>query len=165
MSRHPVIAAAFRARHSSGMRIGPRHPRLAAACFRLLRPIFERFYARKQIFGPTSKYAAERLAAVRTALDRGETVYLAGIGPAGLHNSGVALIGVSREHGPRIICNNEEERFSGKKHSTEFPGRALRSFRTTIGCGADVCRRGPGLRRMAPRPDRRERPGPLPRLV
>ena len=114
------------------MRIGPRHPRLAAAGFRMLRPLFERFYASKQIFRPTSKYATERLQAVRAALDRGETVYLAGIGPAGLHNSGVALIEVSREHGPRIVCNNEEERFSGKKHSTDFPGHALRSLKATM---------------------------------
>jgi carbamoyltransferase len=114
------------------MRIGPRHPRLAAAAFRMLRPLFERFYASKQIFRPTSAYATERLQVVRAALDRGETVYLAGMGPAGLHNSGVALVAVSREHGPRIVCNNEEERFSGKKHSTEFPTHALRSLRTTM---------------------------------
>ncbi|HKN08301.1 MAG TPA: carbamoyltransferase N-terminal domain-containing protein, partial [Pseudomonadota bacterium] len=98
----------------------------------MLRPIFERFYAGKQIFSATSGYATERLQTIRTMLERGETVYLAGIGPAGLHNSGVALIEVSREHGPAIICNNEEERFSGKKHSTEFPGHALQSLQTTM---------------------------------
>ena len=98
----------------------------------MLRPLFERFYASKKIFRPTSKYATQRLQAVRAALDRGESVYLAGIGPAGLHNSGVALVEVSREHGPRIVCNNEEERFSGKKHSTEFPRHALRSLETTM---------------------------------
>ncbi|MEP6944129.1 MAG: carbamoyltransferase C-terminal domain-containing protein, partial [Betaproteobacteria bacterium] len=63
---------------------------------------------------------------------RGETVYLAGIGPAGLHNSGVGLIEVSRDRGPRIICNNEEERFSGEKHSTDFPRHALASLRSTM---------------------------------
>src|SRR5271169_5071170 len=114
------------------MRIRPRHPRLAAAGFRMLRPIFERFYAGKQIFSATSGYATERLKTIRAALDRGETVYLAGIGPAGLHNSGVALIEVSRERGPAIVCNNEEERFSGKKHSTEFPSHALQSLGTTM---------------------------------
>ena len=74
----------------------------------------------------------ERLDAVRAALARGETVYLAGIGAAGLHNSGVALIEVSRAHGPRIICNNEEERFSGKKHTHEFPRSALRALETAM---------------------------------
>ena len=98
----------------------------------MLRPFFERFYASRQIFLPTSRYAAGRLQLIRAALDRGETVYLAGIGPAGLHNSGVGLIAVSREHGPAIVCNNEEERFSGKKHSTEFPRHALQSLATTM---------------------------------
>jgi carbamoyltransferase len=74
----------------------------------------------------------ERVQAVRARLEDGETVYLAGIGVAGLHNSGVALVEVSREHGPRIICNNEEERFTGKKHSADFPSNALRALRTTM---------------------------------
>jgi carbamoyltransferase len=59
-------------------------------------------------------------------------VYLAGIGATGFHNSGVALIEVSRDRGPRIICNNEEERFSGKKHSTDFPRLSLSALRTTM---------------------------------
>lgn len=98
----------------------------------MLRPLCELFYASKQIFGPGSRYATERLQATHAALDRGESVYLAGIGPAGLHNSGVALVEVSRQSGPRILCNNEEERFSGKKHSTDFPRHALRSLETIM---------------------------------
>ncbi|HWZ87738.1 MAG TPA: carbamoyltransferase N-terminal domain-containing protein, partial [Polyangiaceae bacterium] len=100
--------------------------------FRGLLPVFERFYASKQIFRATSQFALERLAAVRATLERGETIYLGGIGAAGLHNSGVALVEVSPNHGPRILCNNEEERFSGKKHSTEFPHSALRALETTM---------------------------------
>ena len=114
------------------MRTGPRHPRLAAAGFRITRPLFEWFHARKQIYRSTSAFALARVREMRAALDRGETVYLVGIGPEGLHNSGVALIEVSREHGPRIICNNEEERFSGKKHSTDFPRHALASLKATM---------------------------------
>ena len=115
-----------------GIRLGPRHPRLAAAGFRAALPLLERFYASRQIFRSTSRFAAERLRAVRVALDRGETVYLGGIGAAGLHNSGVALIELSREHGPRILCNNEEERFSGKKHSTDFPRHAIDALAPTM---------------------------------
>jgi predicted NodU family carbamoyl transferase len=114
------------------MRLGPRHPRLAAAGFRAVLPLAERFYAHKQIFRATSGFAAERLASVKAALARGETVYLGGIGAAGLHNSGVALIEVSRERGPRIVCNNEEERFSGKKHTTEFPRLAIDALEGTL---------------------------------
>ena len=113
-------------------RFGPRHPHLAAAGFRAVLPLAEWFYARKQIFRATSAFTAERLASVKAALARGETVYLAGIGAAGLHNSGVALIEVSREHGPRIICNNEEERFSGRKHTTAFPRLAIGALQGTM---------------------------------
>lgn len=113
-------------------RTGPSNPRLAAAGFRLLRPFFEWFYARKRIYRSTSRFATARLNAIRAELDRGETIYLAGIGPAGLHNSGVALIEVSLRHGPRIVCNNEEERFSGTKHSTDFPRHALASLKSTM---------------------------------
>ena len=57
----------------------------------------------------------------REKLARGETLYLAGLGAPGTHNSGVALVEVTQEHGPRLILNNEEERFSGNKHTTEYP--------------------------------------------
>jgi carbamoyltransferase len=48
--------------------------------------------------------------------------------PGGPHNSGVALVEASRERGIRLICNHEEERFSGEKHSTEYPRNALDSL-------------------------------------
>ena len=114
------------------MRIGPRHPRLANAGFRSVLPILERFYAGKQIYRVNSRFAKERTYAVRSAIERGDAIYLAGISGAGLHNSGVALIEVSTRHGTRIICNHEEERFSGKKHSTDFPRNALRALEATM---------------------------------
>jgi carbamoyltransferase len=95
-------------------------------------PLLERYYASRQIFRPTSRFALEQLQAVRARIERGETVYLAGIGATGFHNSGVALVEVSRDRGPRIICNNEEERFSGQKHSTDFPRNALLALRPTM---------------------------------
>lgn len=68
-----------------------------------------------------SEFAEARLAHVRAKLARGETVYLAGLGLPGTHNTGVALIEVTQANGPRLILNNEEERFSGNKHTTEYP--------------------------------------------
>ena len=62
-------------------------------------------------------FANSRIALVREKLERGETVYLAGLGPPGTHNSGVALVEVTQANGPRLIVNNEEERFSGNKHT------------------------------------------------
>src|SRR3984893_6652682 len=120
--------------------IGPRHPRLGRAAFRCMLPLLECYYARHRTYRLTSAFAAELLRAVRAELARGATVYLAGISAGGPHNSGVALVEASREEGVRLICNHEEERFSGKKHSTEYPRNALDALvRTTdrLGIGPD----------------------------
>ena len=72
------------------------------------------------------------MARVRDKLRRGETVYLAGLGPPGTHNSGVALVEVTQEGGPRLILNNEEERFSGNKHTTEYPRASIDAMVSTL---------------------------------
>ena len=70
-------------------------------------------------------------------LRRGERIYLAGIGPAG-HNSGVALIEASRADGIRLICNNEEERYSGIRHCAAWPEQSLHAMLTMLdGAGID----------------------------
>jgi carbamoyltransferase len=76
----------------------------------------------------TSHFAAERRQELVTRLACGETAYLAGIGVGGFHNSGVALIEVSPEAGLRIVCNNEEERFSGQKHANNYPSASLEAL-------------------------------------
>jgi carbamoyltransferase len=86
-----------------------------------------------------SDFADARIAAVRERLGHGETVYLAGIGPPGTHNSGVALVEVTQAHGPRLIVNNEEERFSGNKHTTEYPRASIDALAATLrAMGRDV---------------------------
>jgi carbamoyltransferase len=86
-----------------------------------------------------SDFVNQRLAHVRNKLARGETVFLAGIGLPGTHNSGVALVEVTKAHGPRLMVNNEEERFSGNKHTTEFPRRSVYEMAATLrGMGRDV---------------------------
>src|ERR1700687_1149135 len=107
------------------MRTGPRHPRLGRAAFRLTLPLLEGFCARRAIFRANSAFAADRFKALREKLDRGDTLYLGGICASGTHNSGVALIEVTRAHGPKLICNNEEERFSGERHTTKFPEQSI----------------------------------------
>src|SRR5215472_18773976 len=98
------------------MRIGPRHPWLGRIAYGLTLLILEGFCARRGIHRAGSVFAAERFKALGQKLDRGETLYLGGICGSGTHNSGVALIEVSRASGSKIICNNEEERFSGERH-------------------------------------------------
>jgi carbamoyltransferase len=79
-----------------------------------------------------SRLAKTRLALAREKLARGETLYIAGLGAPGTHNSGVALVEVTQAHGPRLILNNEEERFSGNKHTSEFPQKSLEAMAASL---------------------------------
>ena len=79
-----------------------------------------------------SEFADARIAHVRAKLARGETVYLAGLGAPGTHNSGLALVEVTQADGPRLIVNNEEERFSGNKHTTEYPKLSIDAVVATL---------------------------------
>jgi carbamoyltransferase len=114
------------------MRLGPRHPWLSAAGFRLALPLLERFYGRRRIYSATSAFARERIAAIKDKIARGETAYLAGVSATGTHNSGVALVEVTRDSGPRLIVNNEEERFSAIKHSNEYPKQSIDAMLTSM---------------------------------
>ena len=113
-------------------RIGPKHPRLGAAGFGAARWLGERLLAAAGFHQPDSAFANQRIALVRERLVRGETVYLAGLGPPGTHNSGVALVEVTQADGPRLIVNNEEERFSGTKHTTEYPQASIDAMVATL---------------------------------
>jgi len=121
-------------------RIGPRHPKLGAAGFRLARWLAAQTMARAGFHQLGSDHAKARLALAREKLARGETLYLAGLGPPGTHNSGVALVEVTQAKGPSLILNNEEERFSGNKHTTEYPQQSIDAMGEALrGMG-----RGPG---------------------
>src|SRR5262245_62306215 len=102
-------------------RIGARHPKLAAAGFRAARWLAGKTMGAAGFHQLGSDFADAQIAHVREKLARGETVYLAGLGAPGTHNSGLALVEVTQADGPRLIVNNEEERFSGNKHTTEYP--------------------------------------------
>ncbi|SDK36988.1 MULTISPECIES: carbamoyltransferase C-terminal domain-containing protein [Bradyrhizobium] len=120
-------------------RIGPRHPRLAAAGFRATRWLAAKTMGAAGFHQLGSAFADARIAAVREKLKRGETVYLAGLGAPGTHNSGVALVEVTQARGPRLIVNNEEERFSGNKHTTEYPRASIDAMVSALrGIGRDI---------------------------
>ncbi len=113
-------------------RTGPKYPRLGAHGFRAARWLATKLLAAAGFHQIDSGFARERLASVRARLQRGETVYLAGLGPPGTHNSGVALVEVTQANGPRLIVNNEEERFSGNKHTTEYPHASIEAMVKTL---------------------------------
>ncbi|WP_407154146.1 carbamoyltransferase C-terminal domain-containing protein [Bradyrhizobium sp. STM 3557] len=120
-------------------RVGPKHPRLGAACGRAAEWLTTKLFARAGFHRLGSAFADGRIAEARERLARGETLYLAGLGPPGTHNSGVALVEVTPETGPRLILNNEEERFSGNKHTTEYPRQSIEAMMAALrGLGRDV---------------------------
>jgi carbamoyltransferase len=120
------------------MRIGPSHPWLGAAGFRLTLPLLELFYRKLAIHRVGSRFARERVRAIKDKIERGSTVYLAGISSAGIHNSGVALVEVTR-NGPRLLFNNEEERFSAFKHTNKYPEMSIAALRDAMArMGLDI---------------------------
>lgn len=113
-------------------RIGPRHPRLGGIGFRVARWLAATTMGAAGFHQLGSAFCDARIAHVREKLARGETVYLAGLGAPGTHNSGLALVEVTQAHGPRLIVNNEEERFSGNKHTTEYPKLSIDAAVATL---------------------------------
>ncbi|MFO1111313.1 MAG: hypothetical protein U1E61_19235 [Bradyrhizobium sp.] len=121
------------------LRVGPRHPRLGAAASRAARWITRRTMGRIGFHELGSDLVEQRLTQVRGKLARGETAYLVGLGLPGTHNAGAALVEVTQAHGPRLILNNEEERFSGNKHTTEYPRQSIDAMLATLrGMGRDI---------------------------
>src|ERR1700729_3399235 len=119
------------------LRIGPRYPRPGRPGFHPGGCLAEKSMRGFHRLG--SDFANQRMAAVREKLLRGETVYLAGLGLPGMHNSGAALVEVTQANGPRLIVNNEEERFSGNKHTTEYPHGSIDAMVATLhGRGCDI---------------------------
>jgi carbamoyltransferase len=104
--------------------IGPRFQRLGAAAFAATYPLARLVGALTRLHSPRGAYAQERIASMRQELERGETVYILGIG-AGGHNTGVGLIEASRTRGIRLIANHEEERFRAVKHFQRYPGMSV----------------------------------------
>jgi carbamoyltransferase len=120
-------------------RIGPRHPRLGAVCGHAAEWLATKLFARAGFHRLGSAFADDRIAEARERLACGETLYLAGLGPPGTHNSGVAMVEVTQSSGPRLILNNEEERFSGNKHTTEYPRQSIDAMVAALrGMGRDV---------------------------
>lgn len=107
---------------------GPAHPRAGRWVFKAMKSFITATYARRQFYRPESPYAGEAAASMWKKLRRGESVYLLGITPAG-HNSGVALVEASLERGVNLICNEEEERYTGIKHFAGYPEQSVEAIK------------------------------------
>jgi carbamoyltransferase len=113
-------------------RYGPAHPSLGRLGFKVTRPFATALFAAGRFYGKGGRYARERLASMQAKLRAGQDVYLMGITPSG-HNSGAALIEVSSRRGIRLLCNEEEERYTGIKHYDGYPEQSVESLRRRVG--------------------------------
>ncbi len=104
--------------------IGPRFRRLGAVAFGAAYSLARGAGALAGLYSPNGAYAQERIASMRQKLERGETVYVLGIGPGG-HNAGVGLVEASKSRGIRLIANHEEERFRALKHFQRYPDMSV----------------------------------------
>lgn len=112
-------------------RYGQQYPWLGTLGYHLCRPVI-RSYARSQGFvDDQHPIARDKGLSFRRKLERGETIYLVGLG-AGGHNSGTALAQVSLANGVKMLANNEEERFTQVKHCTELPQYSIQVLKQQL---------------------------------
>ena len=105
-------------------RTGPRFRLLGKVAFGLTYALLRFAGNLARLHSPYGRYAKRRIASMRRAIERGETVFVLGIGPGG-HNAGVGLIEASKSRGIRIVANHEEERFRAIKHFQRYPHQSV----------------------------------------
>jgi carbamoyltransferase len=109
-------------------RWGPRHPHLAEWGGRAVLSVTNRFFSGHGIHHLDSELGGSRLAALEQTIRAGGEAYVLGFGVAN-HNSGAALVRVSRRGSVELICNEEEERYTAVKHSHEYPEHSIEAVK------------------------------------
>jgi carbamoyltransferase len=109
-------------------RWGPKRPRLALWGGRAVLPVMDRFLAHHGLHRPNSKLGRSRLAALKQAIRAGQEVYVLGFNTTG-HNSGGALIRVSKSGNVELVCNEEEERYTAVKHTEQYPEHSIEAVK------------------------------------
>jgi carbamoyltransferase len=105
----------------------PSHPLAGKIVENLSFPLIRAIGSALRFYGCNSRYAVAKGQEMKERLNRGESVYLLGLGPSG-HNSTAALTKISAEEGILSICNNEEERYTGIRQEDRFPEHSLREI-------------------------------------
>ncbi len=109
-------------------RWGPKRPRFTRGATRLYYSLLNSHLSRKGVVEFDSEEGRSRLARLERALAEGRESYLLGF-RAGLHNSGAALLRITSEGRLELICNEEEERYTGEKHCSAYPEHAVAAVR------------------------------------
>jgi carbamoyltransferase len=112
-------------------RRGPRHPRFAEWGSRAVLPLLNKAYTRRGLYHLDSRFGRSRLKALEESISGGREAYVLGIG-SGFHNSGVALVRVTRGGTVELICNEEEERYAAVKHCTTYPEHSVEALKRRL---------------------------------
>jgi carbamoyltransferase len=118
---------------------GPSYPWLKLLGDSITLPLLKALGTHRKFYTLESEYARERIISLKQKLHYDKPIYLLGIALA-THNTGIALIEVSSTYGVRLLFNNEEERYTGVKHSTEYPEHSIEALRlqmSKLGIGAE----------------------------
>lgn len=113
------------------MSIGPRNPVLGRLAGQLWKPIAKRRYEKAGMFSIDSDTGTRVVNDVRRRVRLNETCYLVGLGISG-HNAGASLVKVSKSGGIALLSNDEEERFTGKKHYQDYPEQAINELQRRL---------------------------------
>mgnify|MGYP006282429639 CR=1 FL=1 len=110
--------------YKSAGRFKPKFPFLGKGIEFITLPFIIKVGAFKNFYRENSRFEQRKAVEFRERLEKGEKLFLLGIGPSG-HNSAAALVEVSQSEGLRVICNNEEERYTTIKNDGQFPRNSL----------------------------------------
>jgi carbamoyltransferase len=91
---------------------------------RVLPPLIDRLFSRRGLHRPDGRVGRSALAALRQKIRAGEETYVLGLNTTS-HNSGAALVRITRRGTVELICNEEEERYTGVKHCDQYPWHSV----------------------------------------
>lgn len=74
---------------------------------------------------------ADAKAAFVKKLEQGERCLVVGV-TSGTHNAGAALVEVSLDKGIKLLCSNEEGRFTGKEYDCRYPTHSLAAMQENL---------------------------------
>jgi len=112
-------------------RWGAKHSRLAEFGYRALEPVGRLGAAKWGLVGSDSRVAQSRLALLAEAMREGREAYVLGVGFA-THNSGASLVRVSPDGTLELVCNEEEERYTGIKHCSDYPEHSVEAIKVRL---------------------------------
>jgi carbamoyltransferase len=106
----------------------PRRPRLTRWGGRTVLPLMDKFLSHHGLHRPNSRVALSRLSILEQAIRAGRETYVFGFN-TGTHNSGAALVRISRHGTIELVCNEEEERYTAVKHSEQYPEHSIEAVK------------------------------------